>query len=108
VLLDLYGTDHDPGLWRHPDRFDPRRFEGEHPRDALIAQGAGDLANDNRCPGEPATVDLLTESLRLLTRGPRWSVEPGQDLRISPRRFPTGPADGLIVRFSPAPRGAAR
>lgn len=99
MLLDLYGTDHDPALWPDPDRFDPRRFEGVPPRDALIAQGAGDLAEDHRCPGEPVTVDLLTEALRLLTRGPRWSVVPGQDLRISRRRFPTGPADGLQVTF---------
>jgi hypothetical protein len=45
------------------------------------------------------TVDLLTETLRLLTRGPRWTPAPHQDLRISPRRFPTGPADGLLVTF---------
>jgi fatty-acid peroxygenase len=100
VLLDLYGTDHDPGLWPDPDRFDPRRFDAVPPRDALIAQGAGDLAEDHRCPGEPATVDLLGEAVRLLTRGPRWSVVPDQDLRISPRRFPTGPADGLRVTFA--------
>lgn len=100
MLLDLYGTDHDPALWPDPDRFDPRRFDVVQPRDALIAQGAGDLADDHRCPGEPATVDLLVEALRLLTRGPRWSPVPDQDLRISPRRFPTGPADGLLVAFS--------
>ncbi|MDF9861280.1 cytochrome P450 [Methylorubrum pseudosasae] len=29
VLMDLYGTNHDPRLWHAPDRFDPDRFADE-------------------------------------------------------------------------------
>ena len=31
VLLDLYGTNHDPRVWKHPLRFDPERFLGPEP-----------------------------------------------------------------------------
>jgi fatty-acid peroxygenase len=54
VLIDLYGTNHDPRSWEHPNRFRPERF-----RDwagdpyTLIPQGGGDYLDDHRCAGEP-------------------------------------------------------
>ncbi len=42
VLLDVYGTNHDPRLWDHPEEFRPERFaeREENPFD-LIPQGGG-------------------------------------------------------------------
>lgn len=95
VLLDLYGTNHDPRLWPDPNRFRPERF-----RDwtgdpyTLIPQGGGDYLADHRCAGEPVTIELMRTAVRALTRSIRYRV-PEQDLRVSLRRFPALPASGF-------------
>jgi fatty-acid peroxygenase len=98
MLLDLYGTDHDPATWPEPRRFDPERFlrPGSHP--PIVAQGAGDYESGHRCPGEPLTEDLVSLALELLAAGPAYRV-PAQDLRISLRTIPAAPRQGFRVVF---------
>ncbi|MGA4843968.1 cytochrome P450 [Streptomyces sp. G45] len=96
VLLDLYGQNHDPGLWREPYAFDPERFTGREPgRDELVPQGGGEAAQGHRCPGEDVTLAILTA---LLPRLARLDYEvPEQDLRIPLRRVPTRPRSGFVI-----------
>ncbi|QNO37231.1 cytochrome P450 [Protaetiibacter sp. SSC-01] len=96
VILDLYGTDHDPHTWDHPQLFDPNRFLGPGADRLVVAQGAGDPAADHRCPGELLTRDLIDRTGLLLAERPPH-VLPEQDLRISLRRFPAMPRDGMRV-----------
>lgn len=98
VILDLYGTCHDPRLWEDPGGFRPERFRGwswqESPY-TLIAQGAGRHEQDHRCPGEWTTVELLKQAVRLLSTGDLRA--PAQDLSIPLNRFPTGPRSGVVL-----------
>lgn len=98
VLLDLYGTNHDPRAWEHPEAFLPERFRGwtGHP-ESLVPQGAGRYEDDHRCPGEPATIALMEEAVRQLTRRMHYRV-PAQDLTIDLRRMPALPRDGFVIR----------
>ncbi|MDQ1041097.1 fatty-acid peroxygenase [Streptomyces sp. V3I8] len=96
VLLDLFGQNHDPGLWDEPYTFDPRRFLGRPPRrDELVPQGGGDPAAGHRCPGEDVTVALLS------ALGPRLArLEydvPAQDLRIPLNRMPARVRSGFVM-----------
>lgn len=104
VILDLYGTCHDPRLWQDPECFDPRRFRGfswDDDPNTLIAQGAGRHSENHRCPGEWSTVELLKQAVRLLA-SPNLSV-PSQDLSIPLNRFPTLPRSGFIVHHHGPP-----
>lgn len=77
VLMDVYGTNHDPRIWGDPDTFRPQRFLGAAPNDfALIAQGGGSYTEGHRCPGEPLTVELMKAAARLLTADMRYDVPP--------------------------------
>lgn len=51
-----------------------------------MPQGAGSMADGHRCPGEPATIDLLAVFVRALAHAD-WTV-PRQDLRVDLRRLP--------------------
>lgn len=96
VVLDLYGTDHDPRLWDHPDSFDARRFKGWGGNPfTLIPQGGGDHLTGHRCPGEWVTIEALKASVRGLLRL-SYRVPP-QDLRISLSRMPARPRSGLVI-----------
>lgn len=106
VVLDLYGTDHDPASWQRPNAFDPDRFLGPDADRLVVAQGAGDPAYDHRCPGEPLTRDLIDALGLLLAENPPV-VLPDQDLRISLRRFPALPRDGMRVTLTPPPTPTA-
>ncbi|RSS83283.1 cytochrome P450 [Streptomyces sp. WAC06614] len=104
VLLDLYGQNHDPGLWHEPYRFDPGRFLGRPPgRDELVPQGGGDAHHGHRCPGEDIAVAvvgaLCTELARL-----EFEVPPEQDLRIPLHRMPTRPRSGFVIATGPRAR----
>jgi fatty-acid peroxygenase len=97
VLLDLYGQDHDAGLWGDPYAFRPERFLGRD-LDAFefIPQGGGDPRTGHRCPGEQITVALLAA---LAVRLARLEFDvPEQDLSISLRRIPTRPASGVVLK----------
>lgn len=97
VLLDLYGTNHDPVSWRESNRFDPDRFLGR-PMSAFepIPQGGGEHATGHRCPGEWITVAVLKRAARLLLAGMRYDV-PHQDLTVPVNRFPTLPRSRFIM-----------
>ena len=75
VLLDLWGTDHDPALFPEPFAFRPQRFldgTGDGVREIgaweLVPQGAGDPRTGHRCPGEDITVQLLSMLVVRLAR----------------------------------------
>ncbi|MGR3321504.1 MAG: cytochrome P450 [Pseudooceanicola sp.] len=97
LLLDLYGTDHDPGAWTDPEAFRPSRHRAEQPG-RLVPQGGGDHHENHRCPGEWLTIALLTESVRLLS-DLDYRVPP-QDLAVPLNRFPPWPSDGMRIRVS--------
>jgi fatty-acid peroxygenase len=101
VLLDLWGTDHDPELWPEPFEFRPERFltAEDTIREIgpweLVPQGGGDPRTGHRCPGEQMTVALLAA---LAVRLARLDYTlPEQDLTISLSRIPARPASGIVM-----------
>jgi len=57
VLLDMYGTNHDPRSWDDPYTFRPERFRSwDGSAFSLIPQGGGDHATGHRCAGEGLTI----------------------------------------------------
>jgi NAD(P)-dependent dehydrogenase (short-subunit alcohol dehydrogenase family)/cytochrome P450 len=89
VILDVYGTLHDPQLWSGPERFDIERFAGIDPDPYLyVPQGGADPATGHRCPGERATIELIKTAARVLVdRSPSERDAP----RIPMNRMPTRP-----------------
>lgn len=99
VVLDLYGTNHDPNRWDEPDRFLPERFEQENEachRFATIPQGGGEHATGHRCPGEWITLALMELTLDKFAHQLRYRV-PEQDLSIALTRMPARPRSGLVI-----------
>lgn len=96
VVLDLYGTDHDPRVWDDPYRFDPYRFLQAQP-DAFefVPHGGGDRYAGHRCPGEDLTAELLVRAVRVLS-GLDYHV-PQRDLAIASARFPARLRDGFVM-----------
>jgi fatty-acid peroxygenase len=96
VLLDVYGTDHDPKVWPDPDVFDPGRFLGVEPgRFAFVPHGGGDPATGHRCAGERVAVELLKGAVRVLA-GLTYQL-PDQHLRYPLHRMPTRLRSGFVI-----------
>lgn len=98
ALLDLYGTNRDPGVWADPGAFRPERFltwEGD--AFTLIPQGGSEPVHHHRCPGERITLALMEAGTRLLARELRYEV-PRQNLTVRLSRVPAMPESGLVRR----------
>jgi len=97
VMLDLYGTDHDPRSWDAPDEFRPERFRtwDGSPFD-FIPQGAGDHYQGHRCPGEWIAIELMKVAVDFLARRIAYDV-PEQDLRIDLSRLPALPRSRFVI-----------
>jgi fatty-acid peroxygenase len=99
ALLDIFGHNHHPAVWPDPWQFSSDRHLDRAPDEYdLIPQGGGDVRTGHRCPGEPATIDLLAELVEELAQMP-WSV-PEQDLRVTRHRVPARVCSGMILRPS--------
>lgn len=96
VLLDLYGTNHDPALWPRPNVFKPERFEhwDGNPY-TLIPQGGGEHDSGHRCAGEFLTIALIKSLVRELA-AMRYVV-PRQNMWIDLGRLPALPASRFIM-----------
>jgi fatty-acid peroxygenase len=97
VMLDLYGTNHDPRLWNAPDTFEPDRFLN---RDKFlfdfIPQGGGDPSLTHRCPGERIAVEVMQAVTRFLVHDMQYTLPP-QDMRIDASRLPALPQSRIIM-----------
>ncbi|MFZ5479492.1 MAG: cytochrome P450 [Myxococcota bacterium] len=96
VLLDIYGTHHDPRSWGDPDVFRPARFADAGDPFRFLPQGAGDTATGHRCPGDRLPVELTKMGAELLVRSMRYHV-PAQDLHVDLSRIPTLPRSGFVL-----------
>lgn len=101
MLLDLWGTNRDPRAWEEPEAFRPERFAAwdESPF-SLIPQGGGPYEQGHRCPGERATIALMEQAARFLSRELDYDVA-DQDLSLDLSRMPALPPDGFLIE----PRG---
>ena len=97
VLLDVYGTNHDPRIWKDPYEFRPERFqERKENLFDFIPQGGGDADRGHRCPGEGITVEIMKASLDFFVNKIDYKV-PEQDLTYSLAKIPTRPESGFII-----------
>ena len=97
VLLDLYGTDHDPRTWEAPEEFRPERFRTwDRSPFGFIPQGGGDHDAGHRCAGEWITIELMKAAVGFLAGGLSYDV-PEQDLTIDRSRLPALPRSGFVM-----------
>jgi fatty-acid peroxygenase len=100
VVLDLYGTNHDPDVWPQPYDFDPTRFQrcAAGPF-SFVPQGGGLAAIHHRCPGEDVALRLMELAAVFLASRIAWTV-PAQDLGIDFQRLPALPRSRLVIQLS--------
>ena len=98
VLLDLYGTNHDPSVWTEPEQFHPDRFENwnESPF-TFIPQGGGDVDFGHRCAGEHVTIAIMRETIDVFLNRYRYEVPP-QDFSYIFVDLPSLPKSGLVLK----------
>ncbi|OOY02631.1 cytochrome P450, partial [Thioclava sp. F28-4] len=100
LVLDLYGTNHDPKTWDDAESFCPERHLGrDRQPEGLVPQGGGHYLQNHRCPGEWLTTELLTEAVMQL-RKLDWTL-PEQNLSLPENQFPPLPEGGLRVAVAP-------
>lgn len=97
VLLDLYGTNHDPRIWTEPHVFRPDRFaEWNGSAYSLVPQGGGEFERDHRCPGERLTIELAKYAARTLATDLEYEMPP-QDLGIDLSQMPALPRSRFLI-----------
>lgn len=97
VLLDVYGTDHDPRKWERPEEFWPERFKNYTPAPFdFISQGGGDHYANHRYTGEEITIEATKIAVKFLATCMEYDV-PEQDLRIDLSRMPTLPQSRFMI-----------
>jgi fatty-acid peroxygenase len=98
VLLDLYGTNHDPRYWDAPDEFRPERF-GHRAIDpfVMVPQGGAEPRGNHRCPGEWITIELMKQAARFLAARVAYELPP-QDFQLDFGQLPALPRDRLVIR----------
>lgn len=97
VILDLYGTDHDPRIWEEPDAFRPERFRRwDGSAFNFIPQGGGGFDLGHRCAGEWITIQVMKRAVRLLVSDTLYDVPP-QDLGIDLSRMPAIPRSRFVI-----------
>jgi len=98
TMLDVYGTNHDPKLWKNPDVFNPERFNNwENNPFSFIPQGGGDHYLGHRCAGEWITIDVMKISLEFLVNEITYEL-PKQDLSYSFVNMPSIPKSKIILQ----------
>lgn len=98
VLLDIYGTNHDPNIWDKPEEFNPERFKNWNGSPFnFIPQGGGEYTIGHRCAGEWVTVEVMKKSLEFLTKRIEYEV-PQQNLSFSMIRMPSIPKSRFIIK----------
>ena len=95
VVLDVWGTDQWAPYWQDPATFRPERFLADEPGPFDFVPQGGGPRTGHRCPGEPLTLLLLAETVRVLAHVDR-SVAPGAH-HVTLARMPTLPEDGLVL-----------
>lgn len=97
VVLDLYGTNHDPRAWDAPDQFRPERFAHWNGSPFnFIPQGGGEHHENHRCPGEWITIELMKRAALFLAGGVAYDVPP-QDLDVKLNTLPALPASKFVI-----------
>lgn len=97
TLLDLYGTNHDPTIWDHPETFTPERFRHrEENAYNFIPQGGGDYLTGHRCPGELVTIEMMKVALHFFVHKITYDL-PKQDFSYSMTEMPSIPKDHIIL-----------
>jgi fatty-acid peroxygenase len=100
VLIDLYGTNHDPWIWSDPNSFRPERFCGRaiDPYTScptMAATGVRRIAARGW-----VTVEQVKAVTRLLLREMRYEV-PKQEFAIDLARIPAAPGSRFVHERSP-------
>jgi fatty-acid peroxygenase len=97
VILDIYGTNHDPQQWDHPYSFWPERFKNwDGDAFNFIPQGGGDYLNGHRCPGEWATIEIMKQIVQFLVKDINYFV-PEQNMQLNMKQIPASIDTGMIL-----------